>query len=213
MNYTIEPWATKQLDPAFQNILDEQIALNLNLAAQFGIQTQEPWERHYILWSALQEVKHLPGNFVQCGIYKGEQAFFLAKETDKTVYLFDSFEGSINGGEFDNYFYKNSPFRATIEDCNETLAQFNHVDITSGRVPAGFDKLEQISFLSLDVNLYEPTKISLETLWDKVVDNGIVMVDTHDDYSTGATKAVTEFAASIGKEIQMLPTGIAVLTK
>ena len=39
------------------------------------------------------------------------------------------------------------------------------------------------------------------------------MVDTHDNYSTGATKAITEFAASIGKEIQMLPTGIAVITK
>lgn len=213
MNYTIEPWATRELDPAFKAILDEQTALNLNLAAQYNIQSQEKWERHYVLWHALQEAKHLPGNFVQCGVYKGEQAYFMAKQTDKTVYLYDSFEGSINGGEFDNDFYKSSPFKSTLEECQEVLAQFNNIDITVGRVPAGFEKVNQISLLNLDVNLYEPTKTSLEALWSKVVDNGIVMVDTHDDYSTGATKAVTEFAASIGKEIQMLPTGIAVITK
>jgi O-methyltransferase len=213
MNYTIEPWATKVLDPAFRAILDEQTALDLNFAAQYDIQSQLKWERQYVLWIALQEAKHLAGNFVQCGVYKGEQAFFMAKQTDKTVYLYDSFEGSIDGGEFDNDFYKGSPFKSTIEDCQETLAQFNNIDITVGRVPTGFDKVGQISLLYVDVNLYEPTKISIEQLWPKIVDNGLLMVDTHDDYSTGATKAVTEFAASIGKEIQMLPTGIAVITK
>jgi hypothetical protein len=52
----------------------------------------------------------------------------------------------------------------------------------------------KISLLHIDVDVYEPTKIILETLWDKVVKGGIVMLD---DYGTveGETKAVDEFIA------------------
>lgn len=213
MNYTIEPWADKQLSQDFLDVLKEQAATDLNLIGKFDIKSSAPWERYYILWSGLEATKNLPGNFVQCGVYMGDQAYFMARVSDKTVYLFDSFEGAENLGEFDNEYYVENPYKCSVEDCEKNLAAFDNVSINVGPVPANFEKVEQISFLYVDVNLYEPTKISLDQLWPKIVDNGILMVDTHDNYSTGATKAITEFAASIGKEIQMLPTGIAVITK
>ena len=213
MNYTIEPWADKQLSQDFLDVLKEQAATDLNLIGKFDIKSSAPWERYYILWSGLEATKNLPGNFVQCGVYMGDQAYFMARVSDKTVYLFDSFEGAENLGEFDNEYYVENPYKCSVEDCAKNLAAFDNVSINVGPVPANFEKVEQISFLYVDVNLYEPTKISLDQLWPKIVDNGILMVDTHDNYSTGATKAITEFAAAIGKEIQMLPTGIAVITK
>jgi O-methyltransferase len=213
MNYTIEPWADKQLEQGFLDILQKQSATDLNLIGKFDIKSRAPWERYYILWNGLEATKNLPGNFVQCGVYMGDQAYFMADVSDKTVYLFDSFEGAENLGEFDNEYYVENPYKCSVEDCAKNLAEFDNVSINVGRVPANFEKVEQISLLYVDVNLYEPTKISLDQLWSKIVDNGILMVDTHDNYSTGATKAVTEFAAAIGKEIQMLPTGIAVITK
>ena len=213
MNYTIEPWADKQLSQDFLDVLKEQAATDLNLIGKFDIKSSAPWERYYILWNGLEATINLPGNFVQCGVYMGDQAYFMARVSDKTVYLFDSFEGAENLGEFDNEYYVENPYKCSVEDCEKNLAAFDNVSINVGPVPANFEKVEQISFLYVDVNLYEPTKISLDQLWPKIVDNGILMVDTHDNYSTGATKAITEFAASIGKEIQMLPTGIAVITK
>ena len=50
----------------------------------------------------------------------------------------------------------------------------------------------KISLLHIDVDVYEPTKVILENLWDKVVRGGIVMLD---DYGIveGETKAVDEF--------------------
>lgn len=213
MNYTIEPWADKQLNQEFLDILAEQATLEIDLIGKEDIKAKEPWERYYVLWTALKEAKDLPGNFVQCGVYMGDQAYFMAKVSDKTVYLFDSFEGAKDLGEFDNEFYVENPFKCTVEDCERTLSQFDNVSINVGPVPANFEKVEQISLLYVDVNLYEPTKISLESLWSKIVDNGILMVDTHDNYSTGATKAVIEFASSVGKKIDLLPTGIAVITK
>ena len=213
MNYTIEPWADKQLSQDFLDVLKEQAATDLNLIGKFDIKSSAPWERYYILWSGLEATKNLPGNFVQCGVYMGDQAYFMARVSDKTVYLFDSFEGAENLGEFDNEYYVENPYKCSVADCEKNLAAFDNVSINVGPVPANFEKVEQISLLYVDVNLYDPTKISLDQLWPKIVDNGILMVYTHDNYSTGATKAITEFAAAIGKEIQMLPTGIAVITK
>jgi hypothetical protein len=63
----------------------------------------------------------------------------------------------------------------------------------------------KISLLHIDVDVYEPTKIILENLWDKIVRGGIVMLD---DYGTveGETKAVDEFISQISNiRIQKLP--------
>jgi hypothetical protein len=52
----------------------------------------------------------------------------------------------------------------------------------------------KISLLHIDVDVYEPTKVILENLWDRVVPGGILMLD---DYGTvvGETRAVDEFFA------------------
>jgi len=49
-----------------------------------------------------------------------------------------------------------------------------------------------ISLLHIDVDVNEPTKLILETFWDRVVPGGILMLD---DYGIveGETKAVDEF--------------------
>jgi hypothetical protein len=50
----------------------------------------------------------------------------------------------------------------------------------------------KISLLHIDVDVYEPTKVILENLWDRVVKGGVLMLD---DYGTveGETKAVDDF--------------------
>jgi hypothetical protein len=213
MNYTIEPWRTKALDKNFLDIRQEIASLGLGLNANHPIDGSDTFERDYILWEALNQISHLEGDFVQCGVYVGEQAFFMAKHSEKKIHLFDSFKGATNFDESDNDFYRESPFKCSVEECLATLAQFNNVSLYVGEVPTHFDKLQKISFLHLDMDLYRPTKIAISELWPNIVYGGMVMVDTHDNISTGVTKAVQEFAKMINKEIQMLPTGIAVITK
>jgi hypothetical protein len=50
----------------------------------------------------------------------------------------------------------------------------------------------KIALLHIDVDVYEPTKVILENLCDKVVKNGLIVFD---DYGTvaGETKAIDEF--------------------
>jgi len=213
MNYDIDTWRNKVLDIDFLNTRKEIASLGLDLNANYPMDGSATFERYYILWEALKQVSDLPGDLVQCGVYKGEQAFFMAKSSNKTVQLFDSFEGATDFHESDNDFYRESPFKCSLDECKETLAQFDNILIHAGRVPYGFENVKDIALLYLDLDVYLPTKISLEGLWSKIVDNGILLVDTHDNVSTGVAQAILEFSTSIGKDIQMLPTGIAVITK
>ena len=50
----------------------------------------------------------------------------------------------------------------------------------------------KISLLHIDVDIYEPSKVILETMYDSVVEGGLIVLD---DYGTfpGETKAVDDF--------------------
>jgi hypothetical protein len=210
MNYTIEPWADKALDTEFNALVDKQAELLVNIIGRTDSRMFPEWERYYVLWSALKEARPIEGNFVQYGVHNGEQAFFMASLATETVHLFESFEGITTVGEFDNEFYKENTFKPDREIFDKTMSAFENVSLNT---LTEFDKVEKISLLYVDVATYEPTKNALENLFPKIVENGILMVDTHDNYSTGAAKAMQELATSLGKEIQTLPTGILVLTR
>lgn len=170
-------------------------------------------ERLFITWFYAKEAQNLPGDFVECGVFHGQTAYFMAKNCNTTLHLFDSWNGSGNVGEFDNKFYAKNTFTCSVEDAQSNLSEFNNISFHNGEVPFEFDAVTSISFLHLDMNLYEPTKIALENLWDKVVPGGFVIVDYHDDYSIGAKKATEDFFAQIEKEITALSTGKALITK
>jgi len=62
----------------------------------------------------------------------------------------------------------------------------------------------KISLLHIDTDIYEPSKIILENLYDKVVRGGVIILD---DYGTfpGETKAVDDFFADKEVKIRKFP--------
>lgn len=64
-------------------------------------------------------------------------------------------------------------------------------------VPAAGRSIDPIAVLRLDGDLYESTRISLEHLYDRVVEGGFIIID---DYGTfaGCRKAVREFLTTRG---------------
>jgi len=168
-------------------------------------------ERYYIVWAYARLLADLDGDFVECGVYNGNSAFFMAKHCKKTLHLFDSWEGITDFTEHDNDYYQTNTFIGELEVVNNTLASFDNVVIHQGEVPFDFDKLDKISLLHVDLNNYNPTKITLEQLWDKVIPGGVVIVDFHDSVALGAEKATQDFFN--GHEITMMATGKAVIVK
>lgn len=51
----------------------------------------------------------------------------------------------------------------------------------------------RISFLNIDVDIYEPTKTCLDLLFDRVVKGGVILLDDYVSIFPGANKAVEEF--------------------
>jgi O-methyltransferase len=170
------------------------------------------YERLFIMWLAAKEVSDLDGDFVECGVYAGFTSYFMALHCKTKIHLFDSWEGITDFTEYDNDYYKANSFKIPVSTAEKTLSRFNNTVFHQGEVPFDFDQLEKISLLHIDMDNYNPTKIALEGLWDKVVDGGIVVVDFHDGWATGAEKATNDFF--IGKrEITMFPTGKALIVK
>lgn len=61
-------------------------------------------------------------------------------------------------------------------------------------VPADAAGISKIAILRLDGDWYQSTKVCLDHLYDRVVKNGIVIIDDY-GYNTGCKKAVDEFLA------------------
>jgi predicted O-methyltransferase YrrM len=92
------------------------------------------------------------------------------------------------------------------------MKDFSNVVFHRGEFPFDFDQLEKISLLHIDADNYNPTKICLEQLWDKMVPGGIVIVDFHDSWATGAEKATKDFFEG-KRDLIMFRTGKALIIK
>ncbi|MEP7375336.1 MAG: TylF/MycF/NovP-related O-methyltransferase [Chitinophagaceae bacterium] len=70
-----------------------------------------------------------------------------------------------------------------------------HVGWFQDTVPADAGSISKIAVLRLDGDWYQSTKVCLDHLYDKVVKDGIVIIDDY-GYNTGCKKAVDEFLAA-----------------
>lgn len=167
------------------------------------------------------EVNGIPGDFVECGVWKGGTAGMMALaqmeygKKKRKLHLFDSFAGLPQATEKDsNVDKKRFGIRDTkdkLESSGELAADdtfvkellFNQIKypeemtyIYKGwfqdTVPSAVKDIPQIALLRLDGDLYESTKICLEYLWDKVVPRGVIVIDDYKSYE-GCEKAIAEF--------------------
>lgn len=67
-----------------------------------------------------------------------------------------------------------------------------HVGWFQDTVPADAGAIDKIAILRLDGDWYQSTKVCLDHLYDKVVPNGIIIIDDY-GYNSGCKKAVDEF--------------------
>ena len=160
------------------------------------------------------------GVIVECGVATGFTLSILSNISNKKIFAFDSFEGFPE--EISNHDHKNllkvlkfSKWHyklMTIERVTENLLNngINIKDIgkkiifKKGFFPNSFKNFnEEVSFLHLDVDLYQSYKDCLEFFFFKVKKGGIVTFDEYyDDISDapkkgwdwrGANVAIDEF--------------------
>jgi O-methyltransferase len=177
------------------------------------------------MWALIQAYEYvvarkIPGDFVECGVWKGGNLMLLSDLQAHTgekrnILGFDTFSGMTEPSSED-YDYRgirvadllgqiskidggNSIHAmASLEMVQSNLLKNNaqNVKLISGDVANTLrDKSnlpEQISILRLDTDWFESTKIELEILYPLLAPGGVLIIDDYGHYS-GARKAVDDY--------------------
>ncbi len=183
-----------------------------------------PW-RVYVVCALADMVKHLPGDFVECGVNTGAYSravidYINFNSLQKTFFLLDTYQGLVREQiTKDEYNAGVGEYLNTYQDVYEqvvkTFAPFN-TRVIRGAVPGTLAQCtaESVCYLSIDMNVVEPEIAAAQFFWDKLVPGGVMILD---DYGFPAhlaqKKAFDSFAAEKGVSILYIPTGQAIIFK
>ncbi len=176
-------------------------------------------ERNHILREFLQHALKQQGDVAEFGVYKGGTAWLMAEimqKTDKKLHLYDTFEGSPEKSGNDvgerKVFYRD----VSLKELKDQFHTFSFVNFHAGLLPdsIGSADFTQLCFAHLHLNLHEGTRGTLDYIFSKVVDKGIILIE---DYGiiecSGVRKAVDEFCESNELKLIYLPTCQGVIIK
>ena len=134
--------------------------------------------------------KGLVGNTAECGVCYGDFAFFINKYfPDKTLYLFDTFEGFTASDlsaerRLQNKMFLESKFNDdtifshnSIEIVERKLLHFENCVVKKGFFPETTVGIEDVfCFVMLDMDLYQPMLAGLEWFYPRMVSGGILLL-------------------------------------
>jgi O-methyltransferase len=194
-------------DAAFKAAFDAQ--------AQDDQEKSLVWRLHVLCWCA-ESALRLPGDFVECGVFRGFSTAVAAQylsfeKQDRQWLLFDTFSG-IPPEMLDPRVPSPPSFEepGLHEGVVERFRRYPNIRVLKGRVPdvlAG-NTPARIAFLHLDMNSAAAESSALEALYDKLVPGAFVLMD---DYGWSVHRkqkdAEDAFFARRGIRILELPTG------
>jgi hypothetical protein len=184
--------------------------------------------RSKLLWDFSKKVLNsdVPGDFVECGVWKGGSAGIMGMALEKfdadhhrKLHLFDSFEGLPEPSELDGEgaaIYSGGVSSGKLESVHQCEAGidevknflFNHLSLAEERLifhqgwfqdtlPLLKEHPSKIALLRLDGDWYESTKVCLDYLYDRVPKGGVIILDDYFCWE-GCKKAADEFRAARG---------------
>ncbi|ABG60013.1 TylF/MycF/NovP-related O-methyltransferase [Cytophaga hutchinsonii] len=179
---------------------------------------------HYDLFKHTIDV---PGAIVECGVFKGASlvrfaAFrqLLTNPLAKRIIGFDAF-GEFPQTDFegdkkwrDKFVTDSGEQGIGVEQLLDVLKHKKcdeNVDLIKGDVvktiPEYLKKHPElkISFLNIDVDVYEPTKAALEYFYPLVSKGGVILLDDYANVFPGANKAVDDYFKDKDATIKRLP--------
>ncbi|MAZ41041.1 hypothetical protein CL654_02900 [bacterium] len=171
------------------------------------------------------EEKKIPGNFVECGVWKGGCAAVMASITDRyksgrTTWYFDSFEGMPppteedargEGKKGDVESITGDILKTSVHDVEEVVFEKLNLPRDKNIIVKGWfqdtlpkrkKEIGKIALLRLDGDWYESTKVCLEELYDQVELGGYIIIDDYGAWE-GCRRAVHEFRDTYGVEMNL----------
>jgi len=179
------------------------------------------WRLHTLTWAAGQCLQ-LPGDYVECGVYKGFCSHFLVEyldfgASDKRLFLYDTYEGipeqhsegsPLKPGDYDE--------QGLHQRVLDRFKAWPNVQVVKGVVPDSLLEScpEQIAYLHLDMNSASAEVGALEALFDRIVPGGMIVLDDYGWHWFRAQKEAEDvFFAERGYRVLELPTGQGLVVK
>jgi O-methyltransferase len=179
------------------------------------------------LYAVADEVhaNNVPGSIAELGVYQGDFAKHIhAAFPDRTLYLFDTFEGF---NEKDKGIEVRGGFSSGTEDFSNTsvdlvLGKLEHPEravVRKGYFPESIhdaDREQSFAFVSIDADLYKPIYDGLQFFYPRLSKGGTIFLHDYNnpDYP-GVKAAVQKYCNEMGISYFPLvdPCGTAVITK
>lgn len=189
--------------------------------APYTMTVSRGFEPAYALYKAVQYLveNKIPGDFVECGVWRGGSVIIVALalvhfgDTDRKIYLYDTFEGMTRPGNQDVDWDGNNHqeqwdeaqkinermgYGGNVEEVRETVYASNYPkdnfvfvkgpveDTIPGTVP------EKIALLRLDTDWYSSTYHELVHLYPLLGAGGILIIDDY-GWCRGARQATDQY--------------------
>jgi hypothetical protein len=155
-----------------------------------------PFEAFH-LYFAVKNTAKVPGDIAEVGVYKGASAKIICEaRTDKSVYLFDTFEGVPNVmNHLDSKSITEGMHAASISECRKLLSPYPHVHIYTGHFPFPCPDIDDtfFSFVHLDVDTYKGTTDCLHFFYPKLSPSGVILCHNYSN-NDGVHRAMNRFA-------------------
>jgi hypothetical protein len=204
----------KELEGAYKEFLFKDLPTNderrIHLISD--LEGTEPSESLYIL-NYLHKSLKLEGDVCEFGVANGATSALIAyeiKNTDKYIWLFDSFKGLPAPSKKDiliNDIYGLGSIEAyegrmacPIYSVSAKLEAIEFPQSRAKIIPGfidetikGYNLPKKVCFAYVDFDFYEPTRTALNFLDTVLTIKGFIMVDDYGFFSAGAKDAVDEF--------------------
>lgn len=145
--------------------------------------------------------KDIPGGVAELGVFRGDFARLINQAfPDRTLYLFDSFEGFYQGDVYEDERIGNTREKDEFSDTNEKIVLKKmkypkNCVIKKGFFPDTWQNInEKFVFVSIDFDLYQPIYEGLCRVWENMQAGGYIFIhDYNNPGYPGSKKAVTQF--------------------
>lgn len=172
--------------------------------------------RRYILACAAYHCVHLPGDFVECGVYMGTAIktvmdYVGGKSFPTTFWGYDTFDTNPTGHQFQEQKL------GMYERVLERFDGYAQVNLVKGLLPQSLEgnSPEKIAYLHIDLNSSEYEIAVLDALFDRVVPGGVIILDDYEWAGVYREQKIIEdqWFDARGYRVFPLPTGQGIVLK
>ncbi|MBI4577131.1 MAG: class I SAM-dependent methyltransferase [Planctomycetes bacterium] len=206
---TYAPW----FEPEFQS-----------LYAEIRGHTVVSEDRAYALRQRARHCAHLPGDFAECGVYKGGTAWLIAHTLrdsgvdGKRLFLFDTFRGMPEDADrARDYHAAGDLGDVDLAEVQRYLSIFGGVEFRPGPIPETFGGLDssRFAFVHVDVDIYPASRDCCRWFYDRLVAGGVLVFDDYGfaAYRRAQRQAVDEFFADKRESPMVMRTGQCLVVK